>query len=89
MFATCFQRDSVKDETVVIVFLIATIGLLAWAAVKPWVGRVREGAYLPLAPANGEGLASRGSRGPTGVGSMNAGAAVQNAVGRGQRSSGG
>ncbi|KEF58977.1 uncharacterized protein A1O9_03820, partial [Exophiala aquamarina CBS 119918] len=41
VFTTCFQRDSLKDETVVVIFIFATAGLLAWALVKPWVDRLR------------------------------------------------
>ena len=33
------ERDSRKDETVVLIFIFATAGLLIWAAVKPWVGK--------------------------------------------------
>ena len=36
------ERDSLKDETVVVIFIFATAGLLAWAAVKPWVDKLRE-----------------------------------------------
>ncbi|PGG97548.1 hypothetical protein AJ79_09163 [Helicocarpus griseus UAMH5409] len=36
VFTTCFQRDSNKDKAVVFIFIIATAGLLVWAAVKPW-----------------------------------------------------
>ena len=43
VFTLCFQRDSAKDEAVIFVFIFATVGLLAWAAVKPWVLRWREG----------------------------------------------
>ncbi|PPJ51728.1 hypothetical protein CBER1_08902 [Cercospora berteroae] len=43
VLTTCFQRDSVKDQLVVWIFLIATVGLLAWATVKPWWTRWREG----------------------------------------------
>lgn len=32
------ERDSRKDEAVVFIFIIATAGLLGWAAIKPWVG---------------------------------------------------
>jgi len=39
VFATCFQRDSAKDEAVVFIFIFATVGLLGWAAVRPWVER--------------------------------------------------
>lgn len=35
------ERDSLKDETVVVIFIFATAGLLAWALVKPWVDRLR------------------------------------------------
>ncbi|KAF2863857.1 hypothetical protein K470DRAFT_202730, partial [Piedraia hortae CBS 480.64] len=37
VFATCFQRDSAKDETIVFMFIFATGGLLAWAGLKSWV----------------------------------------------------
>lgn len=51
--ATCFQRDSRKDEAVVFIFIFATAGLLGWAAMKPWVGKwvesARErGRYIPV-----------------------------------------
>ncbi len=32
------ERDSRKDQAVVFIFIVATAGLLTWAAVKPWVG---------------------------------------------------
>jgi len=49
VFTTCFQRDSLKDETVVVVFIFATAGLLAWALVKPWLDRLRErNTFTPL-----------------------------------------
>ncbi|KIW19510.1 hypothetical protein PV08_00082 [Exophiala spinifera] len=49
VFTTCFQRDSLKDETVVVVFIFATAGLLGWAVVKPWIDRLREGkTFSPL-----------------------------------------
>jgi hypothetical protein len=31
------ERDSRKDEAVVIIFIVATGGLLAWAVLRPWV----------------------------------------------------
>lgn len=43
VFTTCFQRDSVKDEAVVFLFIGATVGLLIWAAVRPAYERWREG----------------------------------------------
>jgi len=64
VFAQCFQRDSIKDEAVVFIFIFATAGLLGWAVLKPWVvkwtgwGRgvqePREGRYAPLV-GDGEG----------------------------------
>jgi hypothetical protein len=33
------ERDSVKDRAVVFIFIVATVGLLVWALVRPWVGR--------------------------------------------------
>jgi len=39
VFTTCFQRDSAKDEAVVFIFIFATVGLLMWAAVRPWIGQ--------------------------------------------------
>jgi len=45
-FTTCFQRDSAKDEAVVFIFIFATVGLLVYAGIKPWMqrwsGRFRE-----------------------------------------------
>lgn len=43
VFTTCFQRDSTKDELVVFIFIFATVGLLVWAMVKPYVLKWREG----------------------------------------------
>ncbi|OAX85093.1 hypothetical protein ACJ72_00537 [Emergomyces africanus] len=53
VFTTCFQRDSNKDKAVVFIFIIATAGLLVWAAIKPWVEKwilvIRERrSYLPV-----------------------------------------
>lgn len=42
VFTSCFQRDSFKDEVVVCVFIVGTIGLLLWAIARPVVGRWRE-----------------------------------------------
>ena len=39
MFECATERDSRKDEAVVLIFIFATAGLLIWAAVKPWVGK--------------------------------------------------
>lgn len=43
VFTQCFWRDSAKDQTVVLIFIAATVGLLGWAGLKPWVERWREG----------------------------------------------
>ena len=43
------ERDSGKDEAVVFIFIVATVGLLGWALVRPWVKRwmeVRLCSYL-------------------------------------------
>ncbi|KAK5954977.1 hypothetical protein OHC33_003656 [Knufia fluminis] len=37
VFAQCFQRDSLKDRTIVTVFILATASLLGWALVKPFI----------------------------------------------------
>ncbi|EXJ90312.1 hypothetical protein A1O1_03411 [Capronia coronata CBS 617.96] len=62
VFTTCFQRDSLKDETVVVVFIFATAGLLAWALVKPWIDRLRDRspAFIPLTQQPNDDLARTG-----------------------------
>lgn len=54
---TCFQRDSAKDEAVVFIFIFATVGLLVYAAVKPWVEKWAEKvkerrSYMPISSAS-------------------------------------
>lgn len=34
VFTTCFQRDSRKDQIIVLLFIAATVGLLVWAGVR-------------------------------------------------------
>lgn len=34
VFTTCFQRDSRKDQIIVLIFIAATVGLLVWAGVR-------------------------------------------------------
>jgi hypothetical protein len=34
ILTTCFQRDSRKDQIVVLTFIATTLGLLIWAAVR-------------------------------------------------------
>lgn len=34
---TSIERDSSKDQVVVFIFIFATIGLLGWALIRPWV----------------------------------------------------
>ncbi|KAF2191125.1 hypothetical protein K469DRAFT_720107 [Zopfia rhizophila CBS 207.26] len=53
VFTTCFQRDSAKDQAVVFIFIFATVGLLSYAAVRPWIDqwaeRTRERRnYIPV-----------------------------------------
>jgi len=40
IFTTCFQRDSAKDRTVVLIFIVATVGLLGYAGLRGWFGGV-------------------------------------------------
>ncbi|MCJ1356731.1 MAG: hypothetical protein MMC33_006726 [Icmadophila ericetorum] len=51
VFTTCFQRDSRKDEAVVFIFIIATVGLLAWALIRPLVDKWVQGRELEAASA--------------------------------------
>ena len=39
------ERDSRKDEAVVFIFIVATVGLLGWAAVRPWVAKWYEVSF--------------------------------------------
>ncbi|KAI6713440.1 hypothetical protein JHW43_004042 [Diplocarpon mali] len=41
VLTTCFQRDSTKDQIVVLTFIAGTVGLLAWAGVRKIVERRR------------------------------------------------
>ena len=55
VFTTCFQRDSLKDEAVVFIFIFATAALLTWAVAKPWLEKwmalfAERGNYVPLDP---------------------------------------
>jgi hypothetical protein len=34
VLTTCFQRDSRKDQIVVLTFIAGTMGLLVWAAIR-------------------------------------------------------
>ncbi|XPS73828.1 hypothetical protein M3J09_005963 [Ascochyta lentis] len=50
VLTTCFQRDSTKDQVVVLAFIAATLGLLGYAAVRPWVDQWKERrtTYMPV-----------------------------------------
>ncbi|KAI9050978.1 hypothetical protein LZ554_005088 [Drepanopeziza brunnea f. sp. 'monogermtubi'] len=55
VLTTCFQRDSRKDQIVVLTFIAGTLGLLVWAGVRKIAERGRvmpEGAsgvnYVPV-----------------------------------------
>jgi len=41
------ERDSVKDETVVVLFIFMTAGLLGWAVIQPWIDKFRDAPYTP------------------------------------------
>lgn len=43
IFTTCFQRDSRKDQIVVVTFIMVTAGLLGWAAVRKILEIRKEG----------------------------------------------
>ena len=34
IYTICFQRDSRKDQIVVVTFIMVTVGLLGWSAVR-------------------------------------------------------
>jgi uncharacterized membrane protein YadS len=45
------ERDSAKDQAVVFIFIFATVGLLSYAAVRPWIEQwaaVRKGLWAPV-----------------------------------------
>lgn len=46
------ERDSLKDETIVLLFIVMTTGLLGWAILKPWVEKLRDNdtvqRYAPI-----------------------------------------
>lgn len=65
------ERDSLKDETVVVIFIFATAGLLAWAAVKPWVDKLRERNFVPL--GQGQQNQDRGTSDAAGPGRQRSG----------------
>lgn len=54
------ERDSAKDQLVVYTFIVVTVGLLGYAAVRPWIGRkydaVRERrSYTPVLDGQNNG----------------------------------
>ncbi|KAE9966379.1 hypothetical protein BLS_007043 [Venturia inaequalis] len=59
ILTACFQRDSAKDEAAVFIFIFATVGLLIYAAIRPWVEKwtqaVRERqSYIPISTAGAD-----------------------------------
>ena len=60
VLTTCFQRDSRKDQIVVLTFIGVTIGLLGWAAVRK-VMEKRQGEGVRMADTQ-EGYARVGGR---------------------------
>jgi len=44
VFTTCFQRDSRKDQIVVLTFIAGTLGLLGWAAVRKFIEKRKTGS---------------------------------------------
>jgi hypothetical protein len=41
------ERDSSKDQAVVLIFIAATVSLLGWALLRPWVGKFLEVCVSP------------------------------------------
>ncbi|KAH9886603.1 hypothetical protein F4778DRAFT_474074 [Xylariomycetidae sp. FL2044] len=70
--ATCFQRDSRKDQIIVWGFILGTLGLLGWAAAKRVVEMREERRKASLAAAaglgGGDGPRDRGIYIPVGAG---------------------
>ncbi|KAM3074384.1 hypothetical protein ACMFMG_002810 [Clarireedia jacksonii] len=60
VFTTCFQRDSRKDQIVVLTFIAGTLGLLGWAAVRKFMDK-RKGLSMPTSNAQ-QGYAPVGAR---------------------------
>jgi len=59
VFATCYQRDSAKDQAIVFIFIFATVGLLIYAGLKPWIDRSVDAmrdrrSYAPISSASAE-----------------------------------
>lgn len=56
VYTACFQRDSRKDQIIVLLFITATVGLLGWAAVQKVMERrsgvggapAPQGQYAPV-----------------------------------------
>ena len=42
------ERDSAKDQAVVFIFIFATVGLLIYATVRPWIDQWAEVRHIQL-----------------------------------------
>ncbi|KAI1267917.1 hypothetical protein F5Y18DRAFT_273756 [Xylariaceae sp. FL1019] len=62
--ATCFQRDSRKDQIIVWGFILGTTGLLGWAAARRVVDIREKKKSAALGLAAGAGDARRGAYAP-------------------------
>jgi hypothetical protein len=69
VFTTCFQRDSLKDEAIVFIFIFATAGLLGWAILKPLVDKLWNRQYGKLATGGATAVRGRGQQNYTPIGS--------------------
>ncbi|RYO89242.1 hypothetical protein DL766_004550 [Monosporascus sp. MC13-8B] len=74
--ATCFQRDSRKDRIIVWGFILATAGLLGWAAVRRVV-ELREERKIAAAAGAGTAPGRRGRGRGRSTGHQDRGAYVQ------------
>jgi len=45
VFTTCFQRDSRKDQIVVLTFIAGTLGLLGWAAIRKIIEKRKAASF--------------------------------------------
>ncbi|QSZ31246.1 hypothetical protein DSL72_000809 [Monilinia vaccinii-corymbosi] len=60
ILTTCFQRDSTKDQIVVLTFIAGTLGLLGWAAIQKILDK-RKGLDAGIGDAQ-QGYAPVGAR---------------------------
>ena len=50
------ERDSAKDQAFVLIFIVATVGLLLYAALRPWLQKTVDVSILERASFNRLGV---------------------------------